>query len=81
MSDISRFAISDEGFLFDPSTGQSYTTNATGLKILRLLKEGKSEDEIVSAVFDEYDCGRDEIHSDVVDFIRRLESFNLSTEI
>ena len=41
MGKLERLAISDEGFIFDPESGNSYTVNGTALFILRLLKEGK----------------------------------------
>ena len=46
MSKLNSLAISDNGFIFKPSTGESFTTNELGLIILNLLKEGKSADEI-----------------------------------
>ena len=47
MGKLERLAINDEGFIFDPETGNSYTVNKTGLFIIKLLKEGKNEEEIV----------------------------------
>ena len=39
MSRLNRLAINDEGFIFDPETGNSFTVNGTGLFIIKLLKE------------------------------------------
>jgi len=47
MNKITRLAISDEGFIFDPERGDSFTTNKTGLYILELLKNDSDEMEII----------------------------------
>lgn len=74
---LSVLAVSESGFIFDPVTGHSYTANATGLKILELLKTGKSEDEIKSAIMDEFDASDDEVTVDVGDFIENLKKYFL----
>ncbi len=74
---LSVLAVSESGFIFDPVTGHSYTANATGLKILEFLKAGKSEDEIKSAIMDEFDASDDEVTVDVGDFIENLKKYFL----
>ncbi|MBK7139734.1 MAG: hypothetical protein IPH74_12225 [Bacteroidetes bacterium] len=41
-----NIAISDSGFIFNPSSGDSFSANQIGLEIIRLLKDGKSKIEI-----------------------------------
>ncbi|MBU4486389.1 MAG: PqqD family protein [Candidatus Delongbacteria bacterium] len=74
---LSVLAVSDSGFIFDPVTGHSYTANATGLKILELLKAGKELDEIKSALTDEFDASEDEVSVDINDFIENLKKYFL----
>lgn len=74
---LSVLAISDSGFIFDPVTGHSYTANATGLKILELLKAGKDEDEIKSVIMDEFDASDDEVTVDMQDFVENLKKYFL----
>ncbi len=74
---LSVLAISDSGFIFDPVTGHSYTANATGLKILELLKAGKEEDEIKSAIMDEFEASDDEVTVDIQDFVENLKKYFL----
>ena len=38
----SNIALSDNGFVFNPSTGDSFTLNNTGKEVLILIKEGKN---------------------------------------
>lgn len=74
MSKLNSLAISDNGFIFKPSTGESYTTNELGLMIINLLKQGKSTDEIITIITEEFDvddiaAGRDLY--DYLDFLKR----------
>lgn len=74
---LSVLAVSESGFIFDPVTGHSYTANATGLKILELLKEGKDEDEIKTELMDEFEASEDELTVDIQDFIENLKKYFL----
>jgi len=77
MDKLSRLAINDEGFIFDPETGNSFTVNKTGLFIIKLLKEGKSEDEIVSCLTNEFEVSEEEAKQDLLDFIEQLKILGL----
>ncbi|WP_035587434.1 PqqD family protein [Hippea jasoniae] len=77
MKNIKSLAISEDGFIFDPQTGNSYTVNKTGLFIIKLLKENKSEDEIVEILTNEYDIDKNEAQKDVADFIGYLKTLGL----
>jgi hypothetical protein len=74
---LSVLAVSESGFIFDPTTGHSYTANATGLKILELLKAGKEPEEIRSNLLNEYDATEDDVTVDVNDFIENLKKYFL----
>ena len=74
MNKLNSLAISDNGFIFKPSTGESFTTNEIGLMIINLLKEGKSTDGIISVITDKFDvdaisAGRDLF--EYLDFLKR----------
>ena len=77
MGKLERLAINDEGFIFDPETGNSYTVNKTGLFIIKLLKEGKSEEEIVKALSEKFDVSEEDARRDLVDFIEQLRLYGL----
>ncbi len=40
---LKNLALSDTGFVFDPTTGNTYTLNETALAIVRLLKQDKTK--------------------------------------
>jgi len=69
---LNRVALNDEGFIFDPETGNSYTVNKTGLFVIKLLKEGKSEEEIIKALTEHFEVSEDEAKRDLLDFIEQL---------
>lgn len=74
MSKLNSLAISDNGFIFKPSTGESFTTNEIGLMIINLLKQEKSADEIIHEITEEFDvdtisAGRDLY--EYLDFLKR----------
>ncbi len=70
-------AISDSGFLFNPSTGDSFSVNPLGLEILELLKEGKDESFIVAQIANNYMVDKDTIEKDLYDFKNMLNSYKL----
>ncbi len=77
MRGLSRLAISEEGFVFDPLTGESFTVNQTGLFILKRLKENKSQEEIIKELTESFEVSKEEAERDVVDFIEKLRSYRL----
>ena len=77
MNKLNRLAISDEGFIFDPERGDSFTTNGTGLCILEHLKQDHSEEEIIQAISDRYGISKHEAEQDLSEFLRQLKSHNL----
>lgn len=72
-----EIAISDSGFVFDPTTGESYSLNAIGVEILTLLKEGNDQKEISGYVLQKYEVDADTFENNYYDFINMLTKFNL----
>jgi PqqD family protein of HPr-rel-A system len=77
MNKLKQLAISEEGFIFDPMTGNSFTTNRTGLAILEALKEGKKEEEIVKLLASKYEVSEEEVRKDLTDFLEQLRYYAL----
>ncbi|MCK5684416.1 PqqD family protein [bacterium] len=71
---LNRMAMNDSGFIFDPNIGVSYTTNSTGLEILKKLKETQDLDEIKAKIMDEFEVSEIEAERDIVDFMELLKS-------
>ncbi len=69
---LKTLAISDTGFIFDPATGSAFSSNEVGVRIINCLKAGMSDTEIIESLLDTYEVSRDELESDITDFIRSL---------
>jgi hypothetical protein len=69
---LSHLALSDDGFLFDPTSGHTYTLNSVGAFILRKIIEKYSFDQIVAAVIEEYDVSEDIFSRDLEQFYHFL---------
>lgn len=74
---IKNLAMNDNGFIFDPSSGYSYSANELGIYILRLLHEGQSKEAIIEAIATEYEATTDNISSDMDHYFLMLESLDL----
>jgi PqqD family protein of HPr-rel-A system len=76
---LRELALSDSGFVFDPLTGHTFTVNPSGLCILRLLKDGVEESQVVARLTEQFelDPGEDPVR-DVQDFILQLRECGLS---
>ena len=73
-----NIALSDSGFLFNPLTGDSYSVNEVGGMIIQMIKNNKSEEEIIAAVTEEYAIDKDSVEKDFYDFKRVLETYKLT---
>jgi len=70
-------AISKNGFVFNPSTGESFRTNEVGRLILEMLQEGRSNEEIVDRILEKYDVSKEEVERDLLEFLNMLKFYNL----
>ena len=73
-----NIAVSDSGFLFNPSSGDSYSVNPIGQRIMKLLQAEKSEDEIISSIVEEYMIDETTIEKDLYDFKNMLTNYKLT---
>ncbi len=71
-------ALSDSGFVFNPSTGDSFSTNPIGLEIIKLLKEGKSMDYVKASLLKTYTIEEATLERDCYDFANMLMKFKLT---
>lgn len=74
----STVAISDNGFLFDPTTGDSYTTNPVARDIIFLMKQNLQADQIKSAILEKYEVDELTLEKNLIDFYSMLHHFNLT---
>jgi PqqD family protein of HPr-rel-A system len=73
----SNIAVSDNGFVFDPNTGDSYNLNNTAAEILQMLKSGKEETEIIKVFAEKYDVDETIFEQNFYDFLGMLNHYDL----
>ncbi|MBN2828697.1 MAG: PqqD family protein [Candidatus Cloacimonetes bacterium] len=76
-SKLKKIAISESGFIFDPSTGISYNSNEMAITIINLLNKDRSEEEIIAKIMEEYEVTHDAIRRDLEYFLTQLKNLHL----
>ena len=69
---VQHLAISKSGFVFDPSSGQSFTVNQVGLTMLREMQKEIDETSLMQFVIDHYEGDPQKMERDVEDFLSAL---------
>lgn len=72
-----NIAVSDEGFIFNPATGDSFSTNKVGTEIINLLKEDKSISDLTQEITRIYDVDDRLFERDLEDFITLLKNHSI----
>jgi len=70
-------AVSDSGFVFNPTTGESFSVNPIGNEIIELLKAGKTIDQISQSILDNYNTEMDVLEKDIYEFFELLKQYSL----
>jgi len=72
-----NIATSESGFVFNPSTGDSFSLNTIGAEILLQMKESKSSEEIKKDILNRYEVDDSLLEKDWDDFMAQLRDNNL----
>ena len=75
-----NIAVSETGFVFDPTSGESYSINREGQEIIALLNTGKTPEEISETMCGEYEIDPAGFEKYFYDFIGMLRQFQLLEE-
>lgn len=72
-----NIAVSETGFIFDPSSGESFSLNPIAVEILNMIKEDSNSEEIQTEILNKYDVDSQTFEHNFYDFINMLKTFNL----
>jgi len=72
---LNRLAISENGFIFDPASGNSFTVNPTGLLIIDLLKKEPDQKKALASIQHEFEVSSTTLERDVLEFARTLREW------
>lgn len=72
---LRHLAVSESGFVFDPSSGHNFTLNDTGLRLLRLLQQGRRLDQVLAELGGEFSGDPREMERDILEFVSILREY------
>jgi Coenzyme PQQ synthesis protein D (PqqD) len=72
-----NIAVSESGFLFNPSSGDSFSCNQVAADVINLLKEGKTSYQIKKAITLKYEVDTSDFERDLQDFWMQMKDNNL----
>lgn len=72
-----NIATNEFGFVFNPATGDSYSSNPIAAEIIQMMKENHSINEIKKQLLEKYEVDKMTIEKDVDEFIGVLKENNL----
>jgi hypothetical protein len=75
----SQLAISESGFLFLTTTGETFTANPVAREILLALQATRDESEILAMIQRDYDVDPTTAERDLRDFMAQLDMHGLLT--
>lgn len=73
-----ELTLSKSGFLFDHSSGLTFSLNPTGQFIFHKVQDGEDADKILSGLLDEFDVEEVTARKDLDDFYRQLKEMGLA---
>ena len=74
---LNQLAINTDGFIFDPTTGESFTANQTGILCIEGFKMGKSVEDIKASILEGFDVTEEQAERDINDFVSHLKTYRL----
>jgi hypothetical protein len=72
-----NIATSENGFIFNPATGDSFSGNAMAAEILAAMKKGETAQQIKEAILEKYAVRPEQLESDWDDWLMQLKQANL----
>ena len=75
-----NLALSENGFLFDSRTGNTYSLNQTGTFILRKLIDGELPERLLKLLGSDFDIAEEVAERDIEQFLFRLKDLKIANE-
>jgi hypothetical protein len=72
-----NIAVSDNGFVFNPGSGESFTVNPVGLDMLNCMRKGMISNEIAAAISGQYEVDATQAERDLIEFSEMLRQYRL----
>ena len=75
-----KIKISDNGFVFNSITGDSFNLNPIGLEMIKMIEENRGFDEIRKSILDKYDIDDLTFEKDFYDFCAMLKHHQITIQ-
>jgi Coenzyme PQQ synthesis protein D (PqqD) len=75
-----NLALSENGFLFDSRTGNTYSLNQTGTFLLRKIIDGELPERLLKLLGDDFDVAEQVAERDIEQFLFRLKDLKITNE-
>jgi hypothetical protein len=72
-----NIATSENGFIFNPATGDSFSGNAMATAILSAMKNNEPDEQIRQNILEKYDVTVEQLNRDWEDWMIQLREANL----
>ena len=72
--------ISDNGFVFNSKTGDSFSLNPSGLELIKMISEEKDMEDIKKAFTGKYDVDELTFEKDFYEFCTLLKHFQITVQ-
>ncbi|MDT8448361.1 MAG: PqqD family peptide modification chaperone [bacterium] len=69
---LKRLALNDEGFIFDPLTGNSFVANATAQVALQVIREGGGIAGAAAKICQDFDVSPEQAEEDLRELLAQL---------
>ena len=70
-------ALNENGFVFDPTTGESFSLNDSAMKIINLLRKGNDTESVATQLSEDFDVDFNDSYTDTLEFVEKLKYFGL----
>ncbi len=70
-------AVADETVILDPVTGNYYTLDDVGTRMVELLQENKAIDAVVERMVNEYESSAATVRNDLVELLEAMAELGL----
>jgi len=77
MQVVSQLVLDENNIAFHPAMGNSYQLNETGSLIINMMKQYKTNEEIIDELNKTYGISKEELFIDIGDFITKLRLYGL----
>ncbi|MFA5971581.1 MAG: PqqD family protein [Lentimicrobiaceae bacterium] len=72
-----NIASSEEGFIFNPGTGDSFSTNPIGAEIISMLRDDNGLQAIIDHMCEKYDVDKVQFEKDLDDYVSQLKEASI----